>query len=235
LGLLNYKPKHQLTFETTKKAVEQAKRFDSEYFQPKYEDIIEKIENYEGGFDVIKNIATWKKGIEVGTNEYTDQGKDFIRVSDFSSFGIENVSKKISNELFNNIKRNFQPQKGEILFTKDGTIGISYVLKEDIEGVLSGAFLRLILKVQYQDFEKECLSLIFNSLLCRMQVEKLSGGALIAHLKPSDFEQFRIPLIKSQIQAQIAEKIQESHQLRKESKELLEMAKRKVEEEIEKG
>ncbi|MEA2088428.1 MAG: hypothetical protein U9O55_01125 [Patescibacteria group bacterium] len=48
------------------------------------------------------------------------------------------------------------------------------------------------------------------------------------------FDKFKIPLIKPQIQKQIAEKIKESHKLRKESKELLEEAKRKVEEEIDK-
>lgn len=53
-------------------------------------------------------------------------------------------------------------------------------------------------------------------------------------MKPSDFEKFKILLIKPQIQKQIAKKIQESHKLRKESKELLEEAKKKVEEEIEK-
>ena len=92
----------------------------------------------------------------------------------------------------------------------------------------------MIIKDKYQSFEKECLSLIFNSIISKMQVEKLSGGAIIAHLKPSDFEKFKIPLIKPQIQKQIAEKIKESHKLRKESKELLEEAKGRVEEEIEK-
>jgi len=48
------------------------------------------------------------------------------------------------------------------------------------------------------------------------------------------FKNLKIPLIKPKIQKLIAEKIQESHKLRKESKELLETAKRKVEEEIEK-
>lgn len=221
-------------FETTKKEIEEAGRFDSEYFQPKYAEIIKKIENYKGGFDVVKNIVDWKKGIEVGSNEYTEKGKDFVRVSDFSNFGIEESSRKISEELFEKIKENFQPQKGGILFTKDGTIGKTYVLKENLEGVLSGAFLRLTLKSEYEDLEKECLALILNSILCKLQVEQLSGGALIAHLKPSDFEKFKIPLINSQIQKQIAEKIKLSHKLRKESKELLEKAKRKVEEEIEK-
>lgn len=76
--------------------------------------------------------------------------------------------------------------------------------------------------------------LIFNSIISKLQIEQLSGGAIIAHLKPSDFEQFKIPLIKPLIQIQIAEKTQESHKLREESKELLGKAKRKVEEEIEK-
>jgi restriction endonuclease S subunit len=52
-------------------------------------------------------------------------------------------------------------------------------------------------------------------------------------LKPSDFEQIKLPLIKPEIQSKIASKIQLSHQLRKESKSLLEQAKAMVEKEIE--
>ena len=234
LGLLDYQIKHKLAFSTTKKEIDEAKRYDSEYFQPKYAEIIERIEKYDGGCDVAGEIVGWKKGVEVGTEAYSETGKDFIRVSDFSVYGISESNRKISNQYFEDLKDSYQPKQGEILFTKDGTIGISSVLDEKVEGILSGAFLRLTLKEKYRNFEKECLSLIFNSLLCKMQVEKLSGGAIIAHLKPSDFETFKIPLIKPEIQKQIAEKIQESHRLRKESKNLLEEAKRKVEEEIEK-
>ncbi|MCK5176827.1 MAG: restriction endonuclease subunit S, partial [Candidatus Aenigmarchaeota archaeon] len=231
LDLKDYKPKHTLTFETTKKETDKAKRIDADYFQPKYKEIIERIEKYENGFDIVKNIVTWKKGFEVGSNEYKEDGIPFIRVSDFSINGIKKTEKKLSEEIYKRLKKQFKPKKDEILFTKDGTIGLSYVLKEEFEGILSSAFLRLNLK---QEFEKECLSLIFNSIVSKMQVEKLSGGAVIAHLKPSDFEKFKIPLIKPEIQKQIAEKIKESHKLRKESKEHLEDAKKKVEEEIEK-
>lgn len=148
-------------------------------------------------------MVKWKKGVEVGTEAYTETGKNFVRVSDFSIYGISEANRKISDKAFEELKKNYQSKQGEILFTKDGTIGLSYVLKEDIQGVLSGAFLRLTTKEKYQGFEKECLSLIFNSLLCKMQVEKLSGGALIVHLKPSDFETFKIPLIKPSIQKKL--------------------------------
>ncbi|MEA5001762.1 MAG: restriction endonuclease subunit S [Endomicrobiaceae bacterium] len=234
LGLLNYQTKHILTFSTTKKEIDEAHRYDSEYFQPKYAEIIKKIEKYENGWDFAGKIVNWKKGFEVGTEAYAEIGKEFIRVSDFSVYGIAESNKKISKQTFDELKKDYQPKQGEILFTKDGTIGISYVLKETIEGILSGAFLRLTLKEKYQKFEKECLSLIFNSILCKMQVEKLSGGAVIDHLKPSDFETFKIPLIRKSIQKQIAERLEESHKLKEESKRLLEEAKRKVEEEIEK-
>ena len=235
VGLLDYQPENILSFQTTKKETDEARRFDAEYFQPKYEEIIKKIENYKNGWDYVRNIVHHKKGVEVGSETYQQNGMSFGRVSDFSINGVEKTGKKISKGLYQELKKDYQPKRDDILFTKDGTIGLSYVVKEEFEVILSGAFLRLSLKEKYQNFEKECLSLIFNSIISKMQVEKLSGGAIIAHLKPSDFEKFKIPLIKPQIQKQIAEKIQKNHKLRKESKELLEEAKRRVEEEIERG
>ena len=182
----------------------------------------------------MKNIFDWKKGYEVGSEAYLDEGKEYLRVSDFSINEISNSNKKISETLFNQLKKNFQPKEGEILFTKDGTIGLSYFLRKDLDGIMSSAFLRLNVKEKYAGYNKEVLTLILNSVLCKMQIEQLSGGAIIAHLKPSDFEKIELPLIKETIQKQISEKIRESFKLGKESKELLEKAKKMVEDEIEK-
>ena len=231
LDLLDFEIKHQLTFTTTKKEVEKAGRFDAQYFQPKYEEIIKKIEDYKGGFCEVGKIVNWEKGFEVGSSEYLKEGFDFGRVSDFSINGFEKSSKKISEKRFLELKKDFQPHKGEILFTKDGTIGIAYLLKEEFEGILSSAFLRVKVK---NNFDKECLTLILNSILSKLQIEKLSGGAIINHLKPSEFEQIKIPLISQLVQEKISNLVKESHLLRKEAKGLLEQAKRRVEDEIEK-
>ncbi|MBL0690880.1 MAG: restriction endonuclease subunit S, partial [SAR324 cluster bacterium] len=53
LDMVNYKPKHQLSFTTSKKKIDNARRFDSEYFHPKYDKIIKKIENYYGGWGYV--------------------------------------------------------------------------------------------------------------------------------------------------------------------------------------
>ena len=60
LGLLDYQVKHSLWFTTTKNEVSEAHRYDSEYFQPKYAEIIKKIEKYDGGWDLVKNTVKFK-------------------------------------------------------------------------------------------------------------------------------------------------------------------------------
>ena len=235
LGLKDYQPSDKnIAIKSFSQSFGVSGRLDSEYYQPKYDEILEKIKSYKGGWDYIANIVDWQKGVEVGSEAYQEAGKGFLRVSDFSKFGIENISKKISNELYEELKDNFKPQVGDILFTKDGTIGLSYVVKENLEAIISGAFLRLTLQEKYKNFSKETLVLIFNSIVSKMQVEQLSGGAIIAHLKPSDFENFVIPIIDNKIQEKIEQKIQVSFQLKKESKELLDLAVKAVEIAIEK-
>ena len=234
LGLKDHIFSHALTFTTTKKEVDQAGRYDAVYFQPKYDEMIEKIEQYQGGWDFVENIFEYKKWFEPWTEAYVEEWKNFVRVSDFSKFWLEWTDKKISEEMFDELKDNYAPKKWEILFTKDWTIGISYSLNEDLEGILSWAFLRLQVKEAYQAYDKECLTLILNSIICSLQVERFSGWALIAHLKPSDFQKLKLPLIDLQIQQLISAKVQESFKLRNESKRLLEQAKKMVEDEIEK-
>lgn len=140
--------------------------------------------------------------------------------------GIDTIEKSISSELFSEYGEKYSPRKDEILFTKDGTIGISFVVNEDMKAVLSGAFLRLQKKIH---IESEYLALVLNSIVCKLQIERFSGGAIIAHLKPSDTMEIIIPILSPSIQSLISEKVITSHSARETSKKLLERAKRAVE------
>lgn len=205
-------------------------RFDAEYWQPKYDEIQQRVASVAQS--KLGQLVNHKKGIEVGSEAYQDEGKNFIRVSDFSSFGIEDVEKKISEELYENLKKSYEPKKGEVLFTKDGTIGLSFALNEDIEGILSGAFLRLQPKV---DLNTNYLALVLNSPYCKAQIERMSGGAIIAHLKPESAMQIRIPVLTQERQIELGEMVIKSLQMREEAKNLLEKAKRAVEIFVEQG
>ncbi|KKS64194.1 MAG: Type I restriction modification DNA specificity domain protein, partial [Parcubacteria group bacterium GW2011_GWB1_42_6] len=121
--------------------------------------------------------------------------------------------------------------KGEILLTKDASPGVAYVLKENIEGIISGGILRL--KIKNQEIEDEYLALCVNSVIGRMQAERDAGGSIIAHWKPEQIKNMAIPILPKPIQQEISGLIRQSHDARKKAKELLEEAKRKVEELIE--
>ncbi len=206
-------------------------RIDAEYFQPKYKIIEDKIKKYNA--KRLGDLVSIKKGIEVGAEEYQEEGKIFIRVSSMTKFGIvESDQKYLSEKLYEKLKKDFEPKKGEILLTKDATPGIAYVLKHDIRGIISGGTLRL--KLKDNEVEGEYLALCLNSFLGQMQAERDAGGSVIAHWKPEQIKNVLIPILPKEIQEKISNLVKQSFEARKKSKELLEEAKRKVEEMIEK-
>jgi len=63
--------------------------------------------------------------------------------------------------------------------------------------------------------------------------ERDSGGSVITHWRPEQIKNLLIPLLPLETQLKIASLVQRSHEARRRAKELLEEAKRKVEEAIE--
>lgn len=226
LGLTDWTPEHHLTFTKDYSEVRQSERFDADYFQPKYDEIIDAIEDYSGGRDTLGILAPATKCIEVGGAEYLEEGIPFVRVSNLSPFEITE-EKYISEELYSKIEQH-QPEKGEILFTKDATPGIAHYLREKPGKMIpSGGILRL--KNKSDKINNEYLMLVLNSVLTKEQVNRDVGGSVILHWRPEQVEATIIPILPEEIQTEIQQRITESFDLRKQSKHLLESAKRAVE------
>jgi len=249
LGLKDWKPKtkkiviggkefeeeENISIRNLSEAVK-ADRLDAEYFQPAYDEIIttlkEKVElkPLEKLIpDIQKDI---QKGVEVGSDNYIEEGKPFIRVSNLSISGLTDRDQKyISEELYQQLKLTYGPKEGDFLLTKDATPGIAYVVKDPVEGIISSG----ILKLKIKEIDKEYLALCINSLIGKMQVERDGGGSVIIHWKPEQIKNLQIPLLPFETQQKLTSLVQQSHEARKKSKELLEVAKRAVEIAIEKN
>ena len=211
---------------------EDVKREDAEYFQPKYKNLIEHIRKNCNGVS-LGELVSIKKGIEPGAESYQEEGKQFIRVSSMSKYGInDNDQKYLTEDLYNELKEKYEPKKGEILLTKDASPGVAYVLKNDIKGIISGGILRL--KLQNKEVEDEYLALCLNSIVGQMHAERDAGGSVIKHWKPDQIKNVVIPVLTKQTQQKISSLIRESFEKRVKAKGLLEEAKRQVEEMIEK-
>jgi len=228
LGLLDWKSKHELAFMKNYSDTQEADRFDAEYFQPKYEEIVEVVKKYKGGFDELGNLVSIKKCIEPGSNAYRNEGIPFVRVSNFSKFEISNNNQKyISEELYALLK-NHQPKKGEILLSKDATPRIAYYLQYEPQRMIpSGGILRL--KVKDIKIIPEYLTLVLNSIVVQKQIEKDAGGSILTHWRSDQVKSTFIPILNNGRQKEIKELIEKSFNDRHLSKVLLKIAVQAVE------
>lgn len=227
LGLKDFEVGNDLSYIISLSKTESAHRLDAEYFQPKYDKLVGKIKSKN--VKSVGEIVSMKKGIEPGAESYQDEGRAFIRVSSLSKYGVEDKDQKyLSEELYQKLKNNHEPKIGEILLTKDATPGIAYVMKEEVEGIISSGILRL--KAKDKEIEKEYLALCLNSIVGRMQAERDGGGSIITHWRPAQIKDVLIPILPISDQKKISKLVEESHEARKNAKQLLGQAKQKVEE-----
>lgn len=209
-------------------------RLDAEYYHPKYDKLFSLLKQYKckklGGSNGLTNA---KKSIEPGSEAYQKIGVPFVRVSDMTKYEIFPPEIHISHETVKDIA-SLYPSKNTILFSKDGSVGIAYKLEKDENFVTSSALLHLTIKDE-SEILPDYLTLVLNSQIVQMQAEHDSNGAIISHWKPSEIENVIIPVLDMSIQKQIQAKVQESFELRRQSKQLLEYAKQGVEMAIEQG
>ena len=192
LGLTDWQSKHQLTFVKNFSDTEHAGRIDADYFQPKYDEIVNAIKNYAGGWNILENLAVLKRCVEVGSKEYLETGIPFVRVSNLSPFEITQ-EKHISEELYAELTEH-QPKQGEILLSKDATPGIAYYLREAPEKMIpAGGILRL--KNKTDKIGNEYLTLVLNSILTQEQVNRDVGGSVILHWRPDQVAGTVIPIL----------------------------------------
>lgn len=229
LGLKDWQPKN--TLHTTKKFSDfaQSGRLDAEYYQPKYDDLFERLQKVD--CKTIKEIQIINyRGFQP---EYVENGKiDVINSKHILEDGLDYENFEKTDEVsFNNAVR-AQVKYGDILtYTTGANIGRTQVYLSEKKAMASNHVNMLRVK----DVNPIYLALVLNSKIGRMQTEKSSTGSAQVELYPDDLASFIIPILPEQIQTKIASLIQQSFECKAQSKQLLEDAKRMVEEEIEKN
>ena len=236
LGLKSFKPsKEKVNIKNFSDSFSQSGRLDAEYYQAKYDELFSIIQKQK--YELLGNLASIKKSIEPGSMFYDDTGIPFLRVADYNKFGITQPHKYLSFQYIETNKQlleRLKPKTKTILFSKDGSVGNAYMLEKDEDLITSGAILHLRVKNE-NIVLPQFLTLVLNSIVVKMQAERDSGGSIILHWKPSEIEKVLVPVLDIEIQKQISDRITESFRLKKQSEQLLEIAKTAVEMAIEKN
>lgn len=228
LGLLDWKPKHTLTFIKNFSATQEAERMDAEYFQPKYEEIIEAVKKYKGGYDELGNL------VKINDKNFTPKDNEqykYIELANISSNGeINGYTENFGNELPSRARR--KVQKGDLVIsTIEGSLESIALITEDWKNALcsTGFFV-----VNSNKLNPETLLVLLKTKVGQMQLKKGCKGTILTAIDKNELSKIVLPKIDSKTQEEIKAKITEMYEAKKLSKSLLEIAKRGVEMAIEK-
>lgn len=226
-------PHLNISVRPLSKSLHKSGRLDSEYYQSKYDLMETKIKDYKGGYCKLQNLVlNYSGGFAFSSDDYLENGDlALIRINN-----IKNADLDMSNAVYlkkqcEKLSPKDKVKQGDILISMSGSIGLSCLIKENIEAMTN----QRILKISIKDFSGDVLVLLLNSIFCKLQFERIGTGGVQTNISSNDILNILIPKINPATQEQIALKIQKSFTLRAKSKDLLQNAKMRLENAIENG
>lgn len=238
LGLKDWQPKNEAVSIKTFSDFASSGRLDAEFYQSKYDELFEKLSKFPQLKikDIINYPVSSGSTPKAGDSEYYSDEKTgipFLRAVDIIQSRIDlNDLMYIKSRVHNGLLKRTQLHKGDVLFSIAGTVGRCGIFDYDFEANINQAI--AILRFDESVVKHLYVVQFFNSKVGQLVIEKYARQGLQTNLNLEELSDLPIPILPQETQKQIAELIQTSFALRQESKQLLESAKRMVEEEIEK-
>lgn len=204
-----------------------AGRFDAEYFQPKYEEIGSKIRQYKGGTITADSVLV--AGL---VKEPAETQERYVELADIGAHGeIESCATSTFGELPSRARQRMEA--GQVIASSiEGSLDRCALVTEEYDKALcSTGFHRF----RSSAINPETMLLLFKSWPVQQLMKRGCSGTILCGILPGELAHVPLPLIRAEVQRQIASLVQKSFALRTESKRLLEKAKSLVEMAIEQG
>ncbi len=235
LGLVDYRPKHQLTFVKNYSDTEQAGRIDADYFQPFYEEVNKKLQS--AGYVFAEDICSQINYGTVPTSPYSkdNSGVPYIKGLNLKKLCVD--TEKLDYITNTNVLPNKVFTKaGDIIISQMGTVGNCGVVSKEQE---NWAFASFTIRIRITDISKYdpyfVALYIENIAKPYYLMRNIAQASVRQNTDLPTIKQMPIPSLSFEKQQQISQKITESFSLRRQSNHLLECAKRAVEIAIERG
>jgi restriction endonuclease S subunit len=146
------------------------------------------------------------------TPTYTDKGVPFLRVTDIQNEIIDfKKTKYVSREEHLMLIKRCHPEKGDVLYSKNGTIGISKIVDWDWE---FSTFVSLALfKIKNKEvLNVDYFKLLLDSVHIKKEIHRRSKQGTVTNLHLEEIRLFRIPLPPFEKQVAIATRVKSINQ-----------------------
>ncbi len=231
LGIEKLDLKDEKIFKTRFYEVESGQRFDTDYYLPRYTEIFKILK--ESKFEVKKLKELCKETVRrVNPLDKPAEKITYVEIGDVDISTGEIESNTILGYEAPPNARRLLKRNDLIISMVRPTRGAITIIPDELDNAIgSTAFYILDVESPLREF----LFLYLRSPLGLNQLGRPVVGAMYPTLKKDHIEEVIVPVIFQEDQKQISDLVKESFSLRKESKELLEKAKKEVEEFIEKN
>lgn len=217
------------TFSVNKSGFVNADLWTPMYSYPLYVNTLKAI---QGKWKTISvgEIADLKKGDEVGSDTYIgylDKRKTdvpFVRTSDIVNYEIDQYPDFfISEEINKELEQGFQ--NGDVLFTKDGKIGMVGMITEYDKAIISSGFVGLRLKNKGREYgitpEYLFLTLSIKEIGIYASKRRTVVASTIPHLREERLKEIEIPILDKKTISEITNLVKHAFKLKDEKKQLI--------------
>lgn len=232
LGIINFAPNYKNSYSSTLSNAFGVSRFNAEYFQPAYDDIIDKVMKYSNGYTNLLNLA---KNIKPNFSpiKYPDKLFYYIELADIETFiGVIRSVSEIRGDEAPSRARRVLKENDLIVSSVEGSLEKVALVNKDNEGSLASTG---FFQFRAHNILPEVLLVLFKSIILLSQLKRECSGTILTAVPNESLKRVIVPTIPDKKQQEIASIVRKSHKARKEAMELLDEAKRKVELEIEKA
>lgn len=225
LGITNIENTKNYSVKSFSESFGESNRLDAEYYQDKYDSIKELLDTKEN----VQSLC------HIYDNNYIPTNKQKYQYIELSNIG---VNGEISGVEFFNGKelptraRRLVKKNQVIISSVEGSLQSCALITEEYNGALcsNGFFI-----IDSDCISSETLLILFKSVPIQSLLKQRCSGTILTAISNDELKKIPLPFIKLIVQKEITQKVQESFKLRKDSKNLINVAIRAVEIAIEKN
>lgn len=168
--------------------------------------------------DNITNFISHITGFETEKYiKYVAKGNEFIRIVNLNEFFINTEDVKYIDESIYNILTKYHLGTGDILLSKDGTIGVASIVDEgNVKSIASSHVVTI--KSKKEEIDPYYLVTFLNSKYGQFQFARMSTGSIQKALNVEKIRGTKIPVPCKNIQKYIGDKVRKAEELREEAK-----------------
>ncbi len=191
-------------------------RIDPFFNKPSFIESKDLLEKGKYELKLIKEISEFVVDGIHKTPEYSSEGLKFIQVNNLSEGKInffKNI-KFVSKSWQKEVLERYTPKEGDVLITKDGTIGIAATIQkieENFSIFVSVACIRPNQKLIIPKY----LEILLNSSIIKDQITRATRGAALVHLLLEDIRKLKIPLPPIETQNKIVQLMDKAYSSKK--------------------